>query len=604
MKHLNIKLFSAVALGLFVSACGVKRADYDLPSLELPDKYKNAGVDATAGGNPAETAPSVVPQSVSRWWEHYGNEELNKLVTEGLANNYQLKAAIQRIIQAHALAGVENADEWPELSGTGGYEIETPAGGLGTLESGTRRRSRHTYQVGLEASYEIDLWGKNRAKTEAAYQRAWASLFDREVVALTLTSDITNNFIEYLSLLDRIRIAEETKQTLLNMETAVRQRVEGGEATSLELAQQSTAVAASKSVIPILELQRDQRINAIALLVGKSPSHIDIKSNGLADIKVPDTSAPGVPSRLLLRRPDIRSIEANMVAANADIDVARAALFPSLDLSAEAGFGAHHLDLLISPQAFFANAAVSVTQSIFDAGRRKNQIKFEEAQHAELVNNYSQAIYTAVKEVEDSLVSIRYLSLQFDRQAEAVAAAKLAYDYAKESYDIGATDFLTLLDTERTLEQERDQLHRVDFGRIRASVDLFKALGGSMAPKEIRAAAATGSEAKSVSRVAIKDEPALDPLNDIAPTLPLTGYWTHLASVWSEQAAWRHWRRLQNQFPEQLTNVKPLIQRQHIDKEKGVWVTILVGPFEQADAALGICKAFKDKGSGCQIMAR
>ncbi len=601
-KHLPLFIigFSAVLM----TGCAVKRDAYDLPSIELPSSYKHASPDRSTAAQSGEPAPAVIPQSVSRWWEHYGNEELNSLVLEGLANNYQLKAAIQRIVQAHALADVEEADQWPELSGSAGYELEAPVGGIGSLTAGDTRKSRHTYQVGVEASYEIDLWGKNRSKTEAAFQRAWASLFDRETVALTLTSDITRNFVEFLSLMDRISNAQLTEETLTNMETAVRDRVAGGEATALQLAQQKSAVAASKAVIPVLKLQRDQRLNALALLVGKSPSQINIVSSGLKDIIVPDTKSPGVPTRLLLRRPDIRSIEANMIAADADIDTARAELFPSIDLSAEAGFGARHLNLLFAPQSLFFNAAASVTQVIFDGGRRKNQIKFEEAQHAELVHNYSQAIYTAVKEVEDALVSIRYLGIRRDRQKEAVVAAEEAYHFSKQSYDIGASDYLTLLDTERTLFQGRDELQRVDFEVYVATIDLFKALGGSVAPREIRVATSQDSETISQPPGYFTDELPLNPLQSFVPNLPEKGHWVHLASLWSEDAAWRHWRRLKQRFPARLKKTTPRIDRQQSIKEVGSWVSVLVGPFDDRADAYSLCNEFHVLGNGCQVMVR
>lgn len=589
---------------LLLTGCVVKRDAYDLPSLELPNTYKHAPATSATAAQTGEPAPAIIPQSVSRWWEHYGNEELNRLVFEGLSNNYQLKAAIQRIVQAHALADVEEADEWPELSGSGGYDIESPVGGIGSLSAGDERQSRHTYQVGVQANYEIDLWGKNRSKTEAAYQRAWGSVFDRETVALTLTSDITRNFVEYLSLSDRIANAQWTEATLSNMESAVRDRVEGGEATVLQLAQQRAAVAASKAVIPVLELQRGQRLNALALLVGKSPSQIKIVSTGLKDIVVPDTKSPGVPTRLLLRRPDIRSIEANLIAADADIDTARAELFPTIDLSAEAGFGARHLDLLFSPQSFFFNAAASVTQIIFDAGRRKNQIKFEEAQHAELVHNYSQAIYTAVKEVEDALIAIRYLGIRRDRQNEAVIAATEAYGFSKQSYEIGASDYLTLLDTERTLFRERDELQQVDFEVYVGTIDLFKALGGSVAPREIRVATSNDNQTISQPPGYFEDEMPLEPSQRFVPNLPEDGHWVHLASLWSEDAAWRHWRRLKQRFPAQLETTTPRIDRQHTNEDTGSWVSVLVGPFNDRSGAYQLCDTFHGQGNGCQVMVR
>ncbi len=603
------KSTALLALSLFVtgmlSGCLGKRDEYDLPSIEVPGSFKHAPEGSKNAKQVAETAPGTVPQSISRWWRHFGNSELNDLIERGLANNYQLKAAIARIAQAHALAGVERADEWPELSASGSYEVDKPEGGVGSVEPGssTSRRSRHLYQVGIEASYEVDLWGKNRAKTQAALERAWASLFDRETVALTLTADITQNFIEYLSLQDRIRTADWTQTTLTNMQEAVRLRVEGGEATNLQLAQQRAAVAASKAVIPVLELQAQQRINAIAVLIGQPPSKVKLKSDSLADIQFPNVN-PGVPSRLIMRRPDIRQIESTLIAADADIDAARAELFPAVNLTAEAGYGARHLDFLFSPESFFFSAGATIAQIIFDAGRRESQIKYEEAQHQELVHNYVQSIYSAINEVENALVSIHYLTLRRDLQQQAVSAAVDAYGFSKESYGIGASDYLTLLDTERTLFTERDELHQVDFSRFQASVDLFRALGGSMEPEPVMVVG--NQERPHVSRPPgyFQDEDAKHPIRGLVPNLPEDGHWVHVATLWSERAAWRHWRRLQQRFPDQLKTVKPEIQRQNMHGERGTWVSVLVGPYAGLQEANSLCATFQTEGNGCQVLTR
>jgi len=596
-----VLLLPALHLGL--SGCLMKRDEYELPAVEVPGGFKHAPDGVKTAEQAGETAPATVPQSVSRWWRHYRNAELNHLVEQGLANNYQLKAAIARIAQAQALAGVERADEWPELSGSADYEIESPTQGVGGLANEDDRRSQHLYQVGVAASYELDLWGKNRAKTEAAMQRAWASLFARETVALTLSADIVRNYVEYLSVLDRIRNADWTRTTLSNMLQAVSDRVEGGEATNLQLKQQEAAVAASKAVIPVLELQREQRINAIALLIGKAPSEVKLKGQGLAELTFPDTS-PGVPSRLIMRRPDIREIEANMIAADADIDVARAELLPAFNFTAETGYGARHLDLLFVPQSLFWTAGASITQIIFDAGRRETQIRFEEAQHKELVHNYMQAIYTGVNEVETALVSIKYLSLRRKSQKEAEVAADAAYGFAQQSYDIGASDYLSLLDTERTLFNERDELLRVDFERYVASVDLFRALGGSMAPEQVLVVANKDRMKDSEHPGYFHDEDAWRPIEQMTPNLPEDGHWIHMASLWSEHAAWRHWRRLQQRFPKQLKEVSPKIQRQVMNQGNGTWVSVLVGPFGQNADAKDLCLAFRDKGNGCQVLTR
>lgn len=584
---------------LILTGCLVKRDEYDLPALETPTTYRYGAEELKAND---VDSPATVPQDISRWWRNYGSTELNDLVEEGLANNYQLKAAIARISQAKALAGVESADEWPEVSASAQSSGESPDGGIASLDEGEERKFEQTHQVGIEASYELDLWGKNRARTQAALERAWASVFDRETVALSLAGDIVRNYLEYLSLNDRIVNAEWTQETLNNLLQAVEERVEGGEATAIQLAQQRTAVANSKSVIPVLELQRELRINALALLLGKSPSEIDIKAQSLVEVNFP-TISPGVPSRLILRRPDLRRDEANLIAADADIDVARAELFPTPILSAEAAYGANSVSLLFRPESFFFSIGAAVTQAIFDAGRRRSQIKFEEAQHAELVHNYAQSIYTAVNEVENALVSVDFLTKRRDLQDQAVTSAKEALSFATEAYDIGAVDYLTLLDTERTLFTERDEFHQVEFDRFVASVDLYSALGGDI-DHTLVATTENDSDKESRPPRYFQNEVAYSPVPDLRPNLPKEGHWVHLASLWGERAAWRHWRRMEEKYPTILNDLSPEIHAQQDESIEGNWVTILVGPYSNIADANNICAALLDRGEGCRTLSR
>ena len=584
---------------MIMTGCIVKRDEYDLPALETPTAYRHA---AEQPKTEDVDSPATVPQDISQWWRNYGSTELNDLVEEGLANNYQLKAAISRISQAKALAGVESAEEWPEVSASAESTGQSPADGIASLSEGEERKFEQTHQVGIEASYELDLWGKNRARTQAALERAWASVFDRETVALSLAGDIVRNYLEYLSLNDRIVNAEWTQETLNNLLNAVEERVEGGEATAIQLAQQQTAVANSKSVIPVLELQRELRINALALLLGKSPSDIDIQAQSLVEMKFP-TISPGMPSRLILRRPDLRRDEANLIAADADIDVARAELFPTPILSAEAAYGANSISLLFRPESFFFSVGAAVTQAIFDAGRRKSQIKFEEAQHAELVHNYAQSIYTAVNEVENALVSVEFLTKRRDLQDQAVASAKEALSFATEAYDIGAVDYLTLLDTERTLFTERDEFHQVEFDRFVASVDLYSALGGDV-DHTLVASTENDSDKQSRPPRYFQNETAYSPVPDLRPNLPKEGHWVHLASLWGERAAWRHWRRMEEKYPTILDDLKPEIHTQQDESVEGNWVTVLLGPYPDVTEANNICAALLDRGEGCRTLTR
>jgi len=593
-------MVSVVSLG----GCLNKRDEYHIPDVDLPGTFQNVTKEQNQEIAKGEPAPMTVPQTISRWWEHFDNAELNELVEEGLANNHQLKAAIARIAQAEAQFVSTRANEAPEVSASGDAKTESPSGGPATGATSDRNSIRHTYQVGVLVNYEVDLWGKNRAATQATIERAWSSLFARETVALTLTADIVRNFIQYLSFNDRVRTAEWTLETLTNMLGAVQDRMTGGEATVLQVAQQRSAVADAKAVIPILKLQRETAKTAIALLLGKSPSDLKIESASLSDIKFP-LIHPGLPSRLLMRRPDIRQAESDLIAADADIDAARAELFPSLDLTGEVGYASRHLQTLMSPESFFFNVAAKVVQVIFDAGRRQADIKFAEARHAELVHNYLQSVYTAMKETEDGLISVRYIGEREKAQIESADAAQQAFDLSSQSYTIGGTDYLTLLDTERSMYRASDELLRIQLDRFSAAVDLFKALGGGMKFDDVEIATSQRKyENSRYHRWQYDDELPNSPNGKPRSHLPVPGFWVQMGALWSETAAWRHWRRMQGRFPELLAGIQPLIRRAPGPGDQGTWASVLVGPFSVRKDANNLCAAFQAEGQGCDVLTR
>lgn len=594
-------------LALSIAACAVKRDEYVIPEVELPASYRHSsGEKSETESPPGQTAPMTVPQSISKWWTHFGNEELNGLVEASLANNHQLKAAIGRIAENKAQWDSIYADQWPVLSTSWKNDITAPREGKGDVLPGGKTVSQKNYDMGLQISYEADFWGKNSAASEAAYHTAWSSVFAREVVVLTLASTMVQNFLKYLSFNDRVQTAKDTERVYKDMLKAVIDRLDDGEATSLQVAQQRTAVFAASAVIPVLELQREQARNSIALLMGKAPSEVNLKSSSLADVGFPEVK-PGLPSRLLLRRPDIRKAETELIAADASIDVARASLFPTFKLTGDYGYGSHHLSSLLSPESLYYNLALTVTQAIFDAGKRESQVDFAKARHEVLVQTYMETTYTALKEVEDALVAVRFLTLRKEAQEEAVLAGGAAFDLSATSYTVGTIDFLTLLDTQRTMFREEDELHRVKFERLQAAVDLFKALGGGMESDDAKAAAAAaeGENRNPLNGGYATNEDPQSPGRDHVPSLPdKEGFWVQLAATWSESAIERHWRLLKTRYPNVLGGITPTFRKEGVRTDEETWYTMLVGPFEQRNNADGLCVSLRNEGQGCHVLVR
>jgi multidrug efflux system outer membrane protein len=435
------------------------------PKPPIPDAYK-AGADL-----PKISAPP------SRWWESFGSEELNGLIDTALAENRDLKAAMARIEQSEALAGVAAGTLLPSLQGASKAQTTSPSGGQGSRLKAAEDRYARLYSLGLTASYELDLWGKNRSAMEAALATAQASIYDAEVVAATLISDVATGYFQYIGACDRVSVAEENVENMRRVLKTVQRRIAIGEGNNLELMQQRTILSQAEATLPVLKQSRDQSQNRLAILLGKPPQTFSLPCRKLESLKIPEVQ-PGLPFELLLRRPDLRKAEANLKAANANIGVARAKLLPSISLTAERGVGNNYLSNLFSPLNLYSALAGSIAATIFDNGKIQSEIEFSEARKRELIEAYQQAALASLRDVEDALTAISSIAEQVRAQESALETAREAHRLSDKSYLIGMTDYLNVLETERTQLKTEDDLVQARMGRLVASVSLYKALGG------------------------------------------------------------------------------------------------------------------------------
>jgi NodT family efflux transporter outer membrane factor (OMF) lipoprotein len=250
-----------------------------------------------------------------------------------------------------------------------------------------------------------------------------------------------------------------------------------GTANGLDVAQQETAVALLDAALPPLQQQFRQTVYALAVLVGKTPESLDVTDGTLNDLEVPQVVA-GLPSELLTRRPDVAEAEQQLVAANADITVARAALFPSIVLTASGGYESSVLDSLVNPVNRVYAVSAGLTQPIFHGGALRGQLAFSKARYAELLSDYHKTVLTALQDVESALIAARQTAVQQQRQTEAVAKARRAYEFAQAQMSAGTINVLIVLNTEDALFSARDTLVQVQFSHLQALVDLYTALGG------------------------------------------------------------------------------------------------------------------------------
>lgn len=415
-----------------------------------------------------ESAAASAAWPSADWWRGFGSSELDGLIGEAQQANYDLGAAVARVREADALTRVAGAALLPSVDAGGAVSKQSelfPIGNGGTI-------TYPEYSVGLSASYEIDFWGKNRATLNAAKATALASRYDQQVVALTVVTGVATTYFELLGLQDRLEVARANLATAEHVLSIIEGRRSLGTAMDLDVSQQQTVVQGLRAAIPPLEQQLSQTDDALAILVGKMPEQLAIIQGALSDLSLPAV-APGLPSELLARRPDVAEAEAQLVAANANIKVARAQFFPSVDLTTTAGLAS----LFGGPSAVWS-AAGSVTQPIFEGGRLEGQLQFSKARYDELVQNYRKAVLYAFGNVEDALAATRRTAEQQAAQEATVAEARRSYEIAQGRYQVGLTDLLTVLDTENALFPAEDALVQARLAHMQALVSLFNALGG------------------------------------------------------------------------------------------------------------------------------
>ncbi|MBX9633827.1 MAG: efflux transporter outer membrane subunit [Magnetospirillum sp.] len=449
-----------LAVALALAGCA-QTPDLTVPGMALPEAYGNAA-------SAQLTAPSA-------WWSLFASPELDALEQAALQANHDLKAAIARIEQAEAQLHIAGSPLLPTLTASGiGSSKMTHSSSTSTRTGATVKRS---YQGSVAASYEVDFWGKTAAAIQSAEASLNASRFDRDTVALTLTANVASTWFQVLALGDRVAVArrnlEIARQTL---ELAERQAAYG-KTSQLEAAQQRSTVALIEAQLPALELQRAQVVHALAILTGLPPSKLVLDRVTLAGLPAPVVQA-GLPSALLHRRPDIAKAEANLVAANANIGVARAQLFPTLSLTAEGGLLSPYLISLADAHNSFWSLGSNIAATLFDNGKLRGNVDLSEGKLREAAETYQGTVLTALKEVEDALAGTRWLGEQEDAQNRAVASAREAQRLSDVRYREGAVEYLTVLESQRTLLQAEDGAVQVRLARLTASVNLVKALGG------------------------------------------------------------------------------------------------------------------------------
>lgn len=477
--------FGSILCGMLLvvtlSGCnlGTERPDI---ALDIPRAYRAA-----------PRAPNAALPTFD-WWRGFHSRELTVLMEEADVGNLDIAAAVARIVQADAQARITGAALLPtvDLNGSTTRTRTSQAGVAGTIvttngvetsSGGSGGQSeRVSYRASLSASYELDFWGKNRAALRSAEEVAIAARFDREVVTLSTMASVANAYFLVLAGQDRLRIANDNLRSAARILDLIRQRVSVGTASELDTAQQESLVAIQRAAIPPLDQQLRQNIATLALLVGRPPEYLTVRGGSMSAVAIPRVT-PGLPSQLITQRPDIRQAEANLASANANVEVARKAFLPSIQLTGEYGVTSTALKNLFTPQAIFYSIAAGLTQPIFHGGALQGQLDLQRGHQEELLQIYRKSIISAFTDVEKALIAVQDLARQEGLQRQAVASSRRAFELSEQRLREGTVDLVTVLNTQQTWFQAQDTLAQVRLARLQAMVSLFQALGGGWPAK-------------------------------------------------------------------------------------------------------------------------
>jgi outer membrane protein, multidrug efflux system len=460
MKKLIILL---IALSLTGCAIG---PDYRRPEIKSPENWRVAEEKA------AKDAANMA------WWDQFNDPVMKELIQTALQENKDVKIAAARVEQYMGLYNVTRSQLFPQAGATGSAfkerssEILDPNPLKGTGMDPTFR----TYEAFLSASWEIDLWGKLRRSTEAARASLLSTEEARKGVILTLVTSVAGSYIVLRDLDRQLEIARQTVATREGSYKLFKTRFEGGLVSELELTQAQSLYEEALASIPYYEKLVAQQENALSVLLGRNPGNIPRGKtiDELAMLKVP----AGLPSDLLANRPDLRQAEENLVAANANIGVAKAQYFPSISLTGALGNASSELSELFTSPAKAWSYGGQVTMPIFTAGRISGQVKAAEAIQQQTLLFYQQAVQNAFREVEDALVDQNRSREQLDMQARQVSTLTRYNKIARLRFDNGYTSYLEVLDADRSLFNAQLSYAQTQGNVSLSLVNIYKAMGG------------------------------------------------------------------------------------------------------------------------------
>jgi multidrug efflux system outer membrane protein len=468
---MNYRATAVLIAAAWMTGCTLG-PNYHRPAVQIPENFR-------------APSPLPAPQAESfadlKWWEVFKDAELQELLKTALQQNYDLRDAVARVEAARANLGITRSNQFPQVGASGDVQLTRLSrdGSFALPASFVPSQNRNWGEASLNLlSFEVDLWGRLRRATEAARANLLSADENRKAVITTLVSDIATAYFTIRELDYELEIAKTTLATRQDSLNLTIYRQTGGVATELDQRQAEQLVDTAAETIPTLQQQIEQTENQISLLLGENPGEVMHHQSAFNEDQFPPDVPAGLPSALLERRPDIRAAEQNLIAANADIGVAKAAYFPQLSLSGLIGGQSTQLSSLFSGPHSAWSFVPQVTQPIFTAGRLRSNVRLAEAQRDSALIQYQKAIQTAFTEVSNALIAHQRVRESRVQQVSLVAALEGRKRLAYARYEGGVDTQLNALDADRDLLQAQLDLRQIRLNELLSVVQLYKALGG------------------------------------------------------------------------------------------------------------------------------
>ncbi len=456
---LRVGLFAALSSGCVVGP------NYKRPDVPAPPAYRSSAAEQVA-------KPDIGSFGDQKWWDTFQDDVLRDLIRAALQQNYDVRIAAARILEARALLGITRADQLPEVTAvTSAFNERSPeVAGRPPVETSPA-------QVGVSFAWELDFWGKFRRATESARANLVSEEWAQRQVASSLVSDVATAYFQLRELDLELEISRQTLASRRDSLRLTQILADGGATSLLDVRQAEQLVFGAGAAISELELRIEQEENFISILVGKNPEAV-ARGRRLVDQPRPPEVPAGLPSSLLERRPDILQAEQQLVAANAQIGVAKADYFPQISLTAVGGYQSSALTRLFSGPAGLWTFGATAVQPIFTAGRIRNRVKVAEARTQEATFAYQRTVQQAFREVSDALVAYRKTQEVRAQLQQLSTAAENATTLSNMRYRGGAASYLEVLDSETRFFTAQLSLAQVQLRELQSLVQIYRSLGG------------------------------------------------------------------------------------------------------------------------------